>query len=120
MLFSGKMLTRLSLVAAVLGFLSACQTTEVAGPPLLNGNWASSDGVYVAEFQNGNFRAIANDTGEEISRGEYVVLAENRVQLNWIGLVTNNANSAECNKPDPNRLDCIDRNGNRFSLARRG
>ena len=107
-------------VAAVvsMALMAGCEKAEVAGPPVLNGNWASSDGIYVAEFNNGNFRAIANDTGQEISQGEYVALASDRVQLTWVGLVSGQGNSAECVRPGPNKLDCVDRNGNRFSLIR--
>jgi hypothetical protein len=99
-------------------FLSACQNEEKAGPPILNGSWASSDGVYVAEFLNGNFQAVANDTGGVISRGEYVAVASDQVRLRWVGLVSGQANQAECTRAEPNRMDCVDANGNRFSLSR--
>lgn len=99
--------------------LAACQgNKEVAGKPVLNGNWASSDGVYVAEFRNGTFQAVANDTGGVISRGEYVALSPEQVRLNWVGLVSGKANQANCQKPAENRLDCTDSNGNTFSLLR--
>lgn len=98
--------------------IAGCQNREVAGPPILNGNWASSDGVYVAEFRNGNFQAVANDTGSVISRGEYVALASDQVQLSWTGLVSGNSSQANCTKPEANRLDCVDSNGGRFSLIR--
>ncbi|MGI9351403.1 MAG: hypothetical protein ACR2O3_07555 [Rhizobiaceae bacterium] len=106
------------LFAAALG-LSACNPNkEVAGPPILNGNWASSDGVYTAQFLNGSFRATANDTGGLISEGEYIALAEDRIQIKWSGLVSGRSNQAECIKPDANQLDCVDLNGNKFSLRR--
>lgn len=97
----------------------ACNTgKEVAGPPIVNGKWASSDGVYTAEFLNGSFRAVANDTGALISEGEYIALAEDRIQLKWNGLVSGKSNQADCSKPNPEQLDCIDATGNRFSLRR--
>lgn len=101
--------------------LAACNPNkEVAGPPVLNGKWASSDGVYTAEFLNGSFRATANDTGALISEGEYIALAEDRFQIKWNGLVSGNSNQAECMKPETNQLDCVDVNGNKFSLRRNG
>ena len=113
--------TKTGLVLAGMLLLSACQgSKELAGPPVLNGSWASSDGVYVAEFLNGDFKAVANDTGAVISEGEYVALAENKIQLKWNGLVSGKSNQAECLKPDPNQLDCVDVNGNKFSLRRNG
>ena len=114
--------TRISAVSALLlaaVLLAGCQTNkEVAGPPLLNGNWASSDGVYTAEFRNGSFRAVANDTGGVISEGSYVALSDSNVKLSWSGIVSGRSNSAECLKPNPDQLDCVDQNGNKFSLKR--
>jgi len=98
--------------------LFACQKKEVAGPPIVNGNWASSDGVFTAEFSNGIFRATANDTGSVISQGEYVVLAEDRIQLKWDGLVSGKSNQANCTKPSTEQLDCVDLEGKTFSLRR--
>ncbi len=119
MLFgSTRKLMAISGAIVMTAALSGCQQKEVAGPPILNGNWASSDGVYVAEFRNGNFQAVANDTGQVISRGEYVALASDRVQLTWTGLVSGNTSQADCTKPEANRLDCVDGNGGRFSLVR--
>lgn len=107
-------------VMAVLAVaVSACQTKkDVAGPPILNGKWASSDGVYVAEFNNGKFTAIANDTGGVISEGDYIALSESKVNLNWYGVVSGKPGSAECLKPSPDQLDCVDASGNKFSLKR--
>lgn len=116
---SEKKIWQIPTAVGLLMLLASCNTNkEVAGPPILNGNWASSDGVYVAEFRNGSFQAVANDTGNVISRGEYIALAEDRVQLKWNGLVTGRDGSADCAKPEPNRLNCVDANGNRFSLQR--
>ena len=99
--------------------LAACNTNkEVAGPPIVNGKWASSDGVYTAEFLNGSFKAIANDTGGLISEGEYVVLAQDRIQIKWNGLVSGKSNQADCVKSGAEQLDCTDLSGNRFSLRR--
>lgn len=106
------------LVLMALG-LAACQgNREIAGPPVLNGNWASSDGVYVAQLENGRFQAVANDTGAVISEGSYIALAENRVKIDWMGRISGKANTAECLKPEDNQLDCVDANGNKFSLRR--
>lgn len=111
--------TSIGALAVVGAMLVGCQSNkEVAGPPLLNGNWASSDGVYTAEFRNGSFRAVANDTGGVISEGSYVALSDSNVKLSWTGIVSGRSNSAECLKPNPDQLDCVDQNGNKFSLKR--
>ena len=107
-------------VFTALGVLAACQQgkKDLAGPPVLNGNWASSDGVYVAQLLNGQFKAVANDTGSVISQGSYIALAENKIQINWVGNISGKSNQAECLKPEINQLDCVDLNGNKFSLRR--
>lgn len=98
--------------------LAGCQTQEIAGPPVLNGDWASTDGVYTAKLLNGSFRATANDTGNVISQGRYTAISSDQVQISWTGLVSGTNNQANCTKPDVDRLDCVDANGNRFSLVR--
>ena len=114
-----KYISKACLLAAAGILLSACnQNKEVAGPPLLNGQWASSDGVYTAQFLNGSFKAVANDTGGIISEGEYIALTEERIQLKWNGLVSGKSSEAECMKSGDNQLDCVDINGNKFSLRR--
>lgn len=114
-----KKLALCTMVVGTMGILSACQNAkDIAGPPVLNGNWASSDGVYVAELLNGQFKAVANDTGNVISEGSYIALAENRIQLSWVGRISGKSNQAECLKPEENQLDCVDVNGNKFSLRR--
>lgn len=111
---------RIGILIFLLGLAACNQDKEVAGPPILNGDWASSDGVYTAQFLNGSFRATANDTGALISEGEYIAIAENQIQLKWTGLVSGRSNQADCTKSDPNQLDCVDLNGNKFSLRRSG
>lgn len=116
---TGKITVRTVLIAGSFVALSACNSTkELAGPPIMNGKWASSDGIYTAEFLNGRFSATANDTGGLISEGEYVALAEDRIQIKWNGLVSGRSNQADCLKPTDNQLDCTDLNGNKFSLRR--
>lgn len=100
--------------------LAGCSSTkdEVAGPPILNGNWASTDGVYVAELRNGDFRAVANDTGNVISQGNYIALSETSVRIEWVSQLSGSANNANCVKPSDNQLDCTDQGGKKFSLRR--
>lgn len=116
---NSKIFKKTACLLAVVFIMVACQSkTEVLGPPVLNGNWASTDGVYVAKLLNGKFQAVANDTGAVISEGTYLALALDKVQIDWVGRVSGKSNSAECLKPQDNQLDCIDKNGNSFSLRR--
>lgn len=114
-----KKITFTTMGIVAVSVLAACNNAkDLAGPPVLNGSWASSDGVYVAELLNGQFKAVANDTGNVISEGSYIALAENRIQLSWVGKISGKSNQAECLKPEDNQLDCVDVNGNKFSLRR--
>lgn len=120
MMFDQSVIANSMKIVSLVGLLgiAACQDKEIAGPPVLNGSWASTDGVYTANLLNGNFQATANDTGNVISRGEYTAISAEQVTLKWTGLVSGTNNEANCTKPDVNRLDCVDLNGNRFSLVR--
>lgn len=99
--------------------VAACSTApEPAKAPIANGAWASSDGIYRAEFNNGTFRSVANDTGEVLSQGNYTVNSETSLQISWRGNVSGKFNSAKCTKPDVNTMNCVDESGKSFSLLR--
>ncbi len=117
-LLTKKQAVGLGMAVAVLALVGCSQNKETAGPPILNGKWASSDGVYTAEFLNGSFMAVANDSGTVISEGEYVALSETQIQIKWNGLVSGRSNQADCLRQENNQLDCVDLNGNKFSLRR--
>ena len=121
MLIIRTVILPLSLAMVTAIAVSACQTNkDIAGPPIANGKWASSDGVYTADFNNGRFIATANDTGNVISQGNYVVLSKTKLSITWTGAVSNTQNRAECIKPSDHKMDCVDRNGSSFSLTRNG
>ena len=99
--------------------LVSCQLNkEVAGPPIVNGKWASADGVYTSEFSNGAFRSIANDTGNTLAEGSYIVRSETAVDLSWTSRLSGASNTAKCTKPSADVLNCNDATGNRFTLRR--
>ena len=66
-----------AVVAFVLsaGFLAGCQMTQTAGPAgsPLDGNWASSDGIFVATFQNNSFSSRDARTGAVLAQGSYAL-----------------------------------------------
>ena len=115
-----------NLVRCVVAFglvlsVAACSTApEPANAPIANGSWASSDGIYRAEFANGTFRSVSNDTGEVLSQGNYTVNSETSLQISWRGNVSGKFNSANCTKPDVNTMSCVDESGKSFSLRRAG
>ena len=104
--------------------LSACSNKAdpidpLAGGGGLSGEWVSSDNVFTATFNNGNFLAIANDTGGKISEGNYFVTSAAEIQLNWRGVVSGTNNSAICKRPDAQILNCTDTQGKTFRLVKK-
>ncbi len=112
-----RSLTLILLLISTLAF-AACQQKKEPGPPVLNGKWASTDGVYTATFFNGSFQAAANDTGNLISKGTYLALGSDQIQIRWTSELTGNENQANCARSSPNVLDCTDLAGSRFGLRR--
>ncbi len=109
------------LLAAGLALAGCSQTGKIdplAGGGGLTGNWAPDGGGYAALFANGIFRTTAADTGNVISEGNYVALSANQVELRWQSKITGAANLAQCQRPDPNVLNCTDSAGKPFVLRR--
>ena len=105
----------------VLALLAGCQSAKIdpmAGGGGLAGRWSPEGGGYAAIFDNGVFKTTANDTGNTISQGNYVVLSAEQVQLNWTSNITGQPNSAKCSRPSLNLLNCTDAGGKPFTLRR--
>lgn len=91
----------------------------LAGGGGLAGSWVSSDNVFTASFSAGEFVATANDTGGVISEGRYIVASASEVRLDWRGKITGVDNSAVCQRPSPEQLNCTDATGKTFTLIKR-
>lgn len=113
-----KMALALLICAAAASMTACSRGAKPAGPPIANGTWASGDGVYTATFANGSFTATANDTGETLSQGRYIVKSETQLRIEWQGNVSRTQNSAECTKPSTEEMNCQDQNGRNFTLRR--
>lgn len=113
MLMAGAML-------AAAGCQQRGKIDPIAGGGGLTGSWVSSDNVFTARFDDGAFTATANDTGAMISQGSYVVVSTEELRLEWLGLITNQRNSATCTRPDATVLSCTDASGRSFSLRKQG
>ena len=119
---SATKMPRLALVAllAVPVIAAGCQQTAKINPTAggggLTGTWFPDGGGYTARFDNGAFTSIATDTSSVISQGSYVVISAESIELTWQSNVTGLANSASCDRPDVDRLDCTDASGRTFIL----
>ncbi|MEC9342986.1 MAG: hypothetical protein VYD64_03980 [Pseudomonadota bacterium] len=109
------------LAVAVMTVLAGCQTAKIdptAGGGGLAGRWSPDTGGYAAFFDNGIFRTTANDTGNVISQGSYIVLSSSEVELSWTSNITGQPNTAKCQRPSVNVLNCTDAGGKGFALRR--
>ena len=105
--------------------LTACQSKDAKIDPLaggggLTGKWVSSDNVFSAQFDNGNFYSTANDTGEILSEGKYIVVSATQIKLDWRGRLSGQDNSANCQRQGTDTMTCTDQAGKSFSLRKVG
>lgn len=106
--------------------LAACQTgpTQMgmgsraasAATPM-DGNWASTDGVFVASFQGGNFTSRFTRTNEVLAQGNYSV-AGNQVTMQWLSVATQQERSASCTMSGSDKVHCEQAGGGGFDLTR--
>ena len=107
-------------------FLGACQTGfyQPSAPPppvmtAMDGAWTSTDGVFVASFDRGNFTSRFTATNEILAQGNYTV-AGNMVSMQWMSVATQQRRSAQCTINTPDRVSCNQDGGGHFELARAG
>jgi hypothetical protein len=115
--------TATGIAAAMLALVAGCQSTKInptAGGGGITGNWQPDSGGYTAIFDNGRFSTTASDTGNIISQGSYLAVSASEVQLHWTSNITGLENSAACNRPQANTLECTDAGGRNFVLRRAG
>ena len=108
----------LAAATALAGCAGGVKIDPTAGGGGLTGAWQPDGGGYTARFDNGSFSTIAADTGGLISQGSYIVQSESQVQLQWKSNITGLDNSAQCERPDPNVMECRDAGGRTFVLRR--
>jgi hypothetical protein len=107
----------------ILALVSGCESAKInptAGGGGITGNWLPESGGYTAVFDNGRFSTTATDTGNIISQGGYFAVSASHVQLRWTSNITGLENSADCNRPQANTLNCTDAGGKKFVLRRAG
>ena len=113
-----------ALVLAVL-FAGGCQTGFYGSsppPPVatpMDGVWASTDGVFVANFDRGNFTSRFTATNEILAQGTYSV-AGGTINMNWISVATKQQRAAACTFMADDVVACNQTGGGKFELRRGG
>ena len=101
--------------------LAACQTYSqspaVQASTPMDGNWASSDGVFVATFQGGRFTSRFTQTNEILAQGAYTVNGAN-VTMQWVSVQAQQQRSANCSFTGTNSVACTQTGGGSFELNR--
>lgn len=107
-------------VALAVLLLAACQTyyqpTPVSRSPM-DGTWASTDGVFVASFQDGRFTSRFTRTNEILAQGTYTV-AGTAVSMQWISVQAQQQRSANCAITSATTVACTQAGGGAFNLQR--
>jgi len=119
-------LMRGALLAAVL-FAGGCQTggfyqaaptpAPVPAASPLEGVWASTDGVFVANFSQGRFTSRFTATNEILAQGTYSMTGS-VISMQWISAATKQQRSATCNFASAEAVNCNQDGGGHFTLKR--
>jgi hypothetical protein len=101
--------------------LAACQTYSQS-PPVqastpMDGNWASTDGVFVATFQGGRFTSRFTQTNEILAQGTYTVTGGN-VSMQWVSVQAQQQRAANCAFTGTDSVACTQTGGGSFELNR--
>jgi len=111
--------------------LAACsagtgrQKVVTAPPPQLvsvDGQWVDGDGISTSSFRNGIFETRSSDTFEKLSEGNYVMRANNLVEIEMRSLVRGTVSRVNCAINNASQaapqLMCTSQEGTRFTLHR--
>ena len=89
---------------------------------VMNGVWLPTDaaakGVYEAEFKDGVFISRSPTTNKPLAKGNYKVISDKQVDLEFVGAATNTAVQAKCERLTENTLYCVPTVNSPFNLKR--
>lgn len=83
----------------------------------MDGVWASSDGVFVANFGQGRFTSRFTATNEILAQGAYTV-AGDAISMQWISAATKQQRAATCSFAGADVVTCNQEGGGHFELRR--
>lgn len=102
--------------------LSACQTVSLpgGGGPFA-GQWASTDGVFIATLERGQFTSRSVQRPDvTLAQGSYTTTGPSGLRLDWFSQSQNASLSATCTAAGPGTLACTPSRGTPFRLVRQG
>ncbi len=92
------------------------QAPRAAATPM-DGSWASTDGVFVANFQGGNFTSRFTRTNEILAQGTYS-MSGSQISMRWLSVATQQERSASCSMSGADTVRCEQAGGGGFELQR--
>jgi hypothetical protein len=111
------------MVAVSVLVLAGCETSQVetrsyfpAASPI-DGRWVSTDGAFVVNFYQGNFRTERVRTSGILARGTYSMV-DNKIRMKWVSVKTGEQLSATCSMPRPDAARCLQAGIGGFNLRR--
>lgn len=112
-----QMAGRAALFAALI--LAACQSYQTQQPQqtAMDGRWASTDGVFIADFDRGSFTSRFTQTGEVLAQGTYSV-AGSTVSMRWLSVQAQAQRAATCTLTSASTVHCQQDGGGTFDLQR--
>jgi hypothetical protein len=98
--------------------LAACEMMPpLASGTRMDGQWASTDGIFTATFNDGNFTSVDARTGAVLAQGTYSV-AGDQVSMQWLSLTARQQRAANCTFAGATSLRCVQTGGGNFELRR--
>jgi hypothetical protein len=98
--------------------LAACQMLQpITRGTRMDGQWASSDGIFVATFKSGNFTSLDARTNAVLAQGTYSV-AGDQISMQWLSLTSKQQRSATCTFAGAATVRCNQAGGGSFELMR--
>ena len=82
----------------------------------MDGNWASTDGVFVATFQGGRFTSRFTQTNEILAQGTYTVTGS-AVSMQWVSVQAQQQRSANCSFTASDNVACSQADGGELRPA---
>lgn len=83
----------------------------------LDGRWTDANGI-TSSFNNGIFETRSADTNEKLAEGNYVLRANNMIEMEMRSLVRGTVSHLNCSLTDASHLLCTAENGAQFTLTK--
>ncbi|MDF1607895.1 hypothetical protein PZ897_06890 [Hoeflea sp. YIM 152468] len=116
---------RIIAIGALAALLAACQSATYSPRPMpvqpqgIEGQWVGADGIAISTFSNGTFSSVFSQTGELLTRGNYIMTDAQTVDISFFSMKSERNKKARCLIASTNQMNCTDDGNTQFTLVRR-